>query len=242
MYLRLMKPSAEIGPWPELARLAKTIAAGRSLRSLRARIEHTLSQSGQSAKTPSITTISKILSGHSVEPANLEIFALGLGVDPGPLFVAMDRIYKSGDSLPDIDPLSLIGLTVDTSALSHIPFFPGGASASAERLRDGDVPPETADEVIPAHLRAIRVYGPCMEPYYSDGDIVFVHETDTASDGDVVIATVDLNNVQCKVYRCGKNSAHLEPTNGEGIIESPRFRIAGIVVGFYRPMKRIGAK
>lgn len=140
------------------------------------------------------------------------------------------------------DPLSWIGPDVDVSGLRHIPFFPAGASAGMDRIRDGHIPPETAADVLPNNVRTIQVHGDCMHPHYEDGDIVFVNETDRAADGDKVIALVDMTARTCKVFRAGDPKSgrrpYLEPTNGEGKIETPRFRVHGVVIGFYRGEKR----
>jgi SOS-response transcriptional repressor LexA len=52
-----------------------------------------------------------------------------------------------------------------------------------------------------------------------------------------VIALVDWGGITCKVLR-QNGMRYLEPSNGEGRIPADRFRILGIVVGFFRRERR----
>ncbi len=76
-----------------------------------------------------------------------------------------------------------------------------------------------------------------MLPFYENGDVLLVRETDAAEPGDKVIALVDGSGITCKIY--GRNgNPWLEPTNGESRIEYNRFRIIGIVDALIRPERK----
>ena len=132
------------------------------------------------------------------------------------------------------DLLSQIGPDVDISAIADIRLSPFLVSAG-----DGFVPPEpgleheTIESILPGQIRAIRVTGDCMAPLYQDGDVVFVREQGNAENGNKVIALVDDDKLNCKVYRTN-GEAYLEPKNGEGRIPASRFHILGVVVGVFR--------
>lgn len=135
----------------------------------------------------------------------------------------------------DADDLALIGPDVDIAALRSMRLFslPASADPSALPVCEDRAEHEHLGKEIEDGVRAIRVRGDCMEPFYRDGDILFVREQSTAENGQRVIARVDDEHLNCKVYRAN-GSAYLEPTNGEGRIEAPRFEIRGVVVGYYR--------
>lgn len=160
---------------------------------------------------------------------------------PGAMKAADYKIVSVADNASD--PLLRIGQNVPLDVFQHIPFSPGTVTGSMERLGEGDDYSHerlTVAEVLPNDVRAIRIAGDSMEPFYKEGDIVFVHETKEAHDGDVVIALVGLTGITCKVFRNPMDGgvAYLEPYNGEGSIKFPDFIIVGIVVGFYRNTRR----
>ena len=67
-----------------------------------------------------------------------------------------------------------------------------------------------------------------------DGDNLVVKKTDTATDGDIVVALVNGKDMTVKRWRDQDGSAWLEPANPE--YESVRgdVRVVGLVVGLFR--------
>lgn len=219
------------GPYPELARLVREVLGDLSARVAARR-------SGVN-----YLTISNMAQGERGSMSSIIRFANGFRRDPNPLLIAAGWPAIDGAQsqveMAGADPLSLVGPDVDISPLAAVPHAFGSASASTERQKEASDDPYATFgiEALPGDVRSIRVDGDCMEPLYCDGDVLFVQETDQAANGDTVIALLDNFSVTCKVYRTN-GKAYLEPTNGEGKIEAGRFRIVGVVVGYYRRMKR----
>ena len=100
--------------------------------------------------------------------------------------------------------------------------------AGFERLTSNDE--ETSEPVRIGPVRAMRIRNDCMLPMLAAGDIVFVTPAETVKDGDIVIAAVDILSRMCKRIRIPADGpSYLEPINGEGIIEEPRFTVLGVV-------------
>ncbi len=133
------------------------------------------------------------------------------------------------------DPLSRIGRDVDTSQFSRLPLATGRASAGAEVLTAETEETEQLGDVIRGDVRTICVDGDCMEPFFRNGDILFVQRSDTAENGQTVVAVFNGESVACKVYRNTNEGEFLEATNGKYPRISGDFRIVGIVKGSYRP-------
>jgi repressor LexA len=69
------------------------------------------------------------------------------------------------------------------------------------------------------------------------GDVVVIRKTDTADNGQIVVALVDDNEVTLKRLRRGKNSIALEPANTKHkpqIFPSDRVKVQGRLVGLLR--------
>lgn len=69
------------------------------------------------------------------------------------------------------------------------------------------------------------------------GDVVIIRKTDTAENGQIVVALVDDNEVTLKRLRRGKNSIALEPANAKHkpqIFPSGRVKVQGRLVGLLR--------
>ncbi len=80
------------------------------------------------------------------------------------------------------------------------------AGEDYEMLRVDDSVPEDADY-------AVHISGDSMEPYIQDGETVFVKETETLSDGDVGIFSVN-GEMYCKQYYLdGERNLHLLSAN-----------------------------
>ena len=84
----------------------------------------------------------------------------------------------------------------------------------------------------------LRIVGDSMSPRIMDGDLVLVHQQDSAKDGDIVIALVD-DEATCKVLKKSAWGVSLVPFNssyapfvyaGE---EADRLHIVGKVIGSY---------
>lgn len=69
------------------------------------------------------------------------------------------------------------------------------------------------------------------------GDVVIIRKTDTAENGQIVVALVDDNEVTLKRLRRGKNSIALEPANTKHkpqIFPSDKVKVQGRLVGLLR--------
>jgi SOS-response transcriptional repressor LexA len=219
---------------PGLAEQVRALLGPLSSRAAAARtgISHATIAAMERGARPSMDSILKFARGFDVDP-NLLLAAAGY--DPLPVPAAAVGVSAAG--WPD-DPLAGIGREVDVQALARVPLAPGAVSANIKRVKEPlDAPPQTLGDALPGQVRAIRVEGDCMEPFYQHGDVLLVRESDDAHNGDKVIALVDWDGITCKVLR--QNGArYLEPTNGDGRIAGDRFRILGIVVGYFRRERR----
>lgn len=227
------------GAYPELARLVRQTLGRLSSRAAagRAGVSH--------------ATIATMARGERVSVEALLRFAHGFNCDPAPLLAAAgypplvaSAAAPAGarsSSAVHEDPLLMVGTEADLSVLASVPMAAGAVSANLVRVKEPvDAPPSTLGEALPGQVRAIRVDGDCMEPFYESGDVLLVRETGEAASGDKVIALVDWGGVTCKVFRGanGGGLGYLEPADGGGRIEADRFRILGVVVGFYRSERR----
>ena len=112
----------------------------------------------------------------------------------------------------------------------------GEAILAIENIEDYiDVTP---DMFYPKADFFLKVQGPSMQNIgIMDGDLLAVHKTNIAENGEIVVALIDENEVTLKKFRSFKNSIALEPSNknfktrifGEG-----RVRIQGKLVGLIR--------
>lgn len=149
-----------------------------------------------------------------------------------------DEAFLFGETQPPYDLLSLIGPTINIDPLRRVPHALGKASADpGEGFEALGETYGTLGDILPNPSRSIEVRGDCMLPYYQDGDILLVREQVSAVPGEKVIALVDGREITCKVFRMN-GKPWLEPTNGEGKIEAPRFRLLGVVDALIRPEKR----
>ena len=178
----------------------------------------------------SYATISTMAKGDRAGYDTTMAVAVGLNGDPETLLKA------SGYELPtpkavDPDPIGSLGSDIDISVLNTVPYSDDiAATASPLGEADGGVPTETLADILPGETRAIRVKGNCMEPYFSNGDIVLIRATDAASSGDTVIATLENGTVTCKTYRKEGLLRRLVDAEGNGV-EAQDFKIHGIVEG-----------
>ncbi len=85
---------------------------------------------------------------------------------------------------------------------------------------------------------ALEVDGDSMvEAGIWSGDVVVIRKTDTAENGQIVVALVDDNEVTLKRLRRGKNSIALEPANTKykpQIFPTDRVKVQGRLVGLLR--------
>lgn len=101
--------------------------------------------------------------------------------------------------------------------------------ANLERLTPND---ETFSEPVElgGFARVMRIRHECMAPLLHPGDVIYITSPETANDGDIVIAAVDIFTRTCKVLRAPYDApSYLEPLNGEGVITEERFTILGVV-------------
>lgn len=77
-----------------------------------------------------------------------------------------------------------------------------------------------------------------IEAHIEDGDVVVVERTETARDGDTVIALVDDAEATLKIFRSQADGrVRLEPRNETLkplVFEASRVRVQGTVVGVLR--------
>lgn len=221
-----------VGPYPELAQRVRALLGPLSSRAAAARtgVSH--------------ATIVALTRGARVSVESLLKFAHGFGVPPDVLLKAagyppLPPPRAAVSVLDEDDPLRGIGGAVDLDLLARIPLAPGSVSANLLRVQEPlDAPALSLGEALPGGVRAIRVEGDCMQPFYQSGDVLLVRESDGAQNGDKVIALVDWGGITCKLLRENGGPRYLEPTNGDGKITADRFRILGIVVGFFRRERR----
>jgi hypothetical protein len=176
-------------------------------------------------------TIASLAHGDPPSATSILKFANGMN-GSAKLLLELSGLPAVGDQ--GEDPLSRIGPDADIAGLGQIPLadFPASAGAGS-MVPDTEVEQNTLESELPGELRAIRVVGECMEPRYCDGDILLIREQKHAENGQRVIALVDDDTLNCKVYRTN-GEAYLEPTNGEGRIPAHRFKIVGVVAAVLR--------
>ena len=183
----------------------------------------------------SVESLLKFAQGFGVQP---DALLQAAGYPPLPPPAAAARAAPNGSAMDEEDLLLHVGANVDLGLLNRIPMAPGSVSANLSRVQEPlDAPALSLGEALPGGVRAIRVEGECMQPFYQSGDVLLVRESDDARNGDKVIALVDWGGITCKVLR-ENGSRYLEPTNGDGKITADRFRVLGIVVGFFRRERR----
>ncbi len=86
----------------------------------------------------------------------------------------------------------------------------------------------------------LTVYGDSMEPFYYDGDWVYVKKQPVAENGEHVVARID-DKVTIKIYQLLDHTIILRPANpAYNIISSPNIRVIGIVQGHTSWRKRGG--
>ncbi len=219
------------GPHPELARQVRALLGPLSSRAAAGRtgVSHATIVAMTRGARVSVESLLKFAQGFRTPPDAL-LKAAGYPPLPPP-----PRVFV----LDEDDPLGNVGGAVDLGLLARIPMAPGSVSANLTRVQEPlDAPPLSLGEALPGGVRAIRVEGDCMRPFYQSGDVLLVRESDDARNGDKVIALVDWGGITCKVLRENGGPRYLEPTNGDGKITADRFRILGIVVGFFRRERR----
>lgn len=143
---------------------------------------------------------------------------------------SIEKLFSGMD-----DPLARIGPDVDVRQFTRLPMATGRASAGEGALTGTGEETEQFGDVIKGDVRTICVDGSCMEPFYHNGDILFVLRSDTAANGEIVVAVFNGESVACKVYRNTDEGEFLETTNGKYPKITGDFRIVGVVKGSYRP-------
>jgi hypothetical protein len=190
------------------------------------------------------STIAQMLSGHRTSEDSLRSVAEAYGGDAEKLLSlfgyirfaddAEDVTQFGGVAVATSDPLASLGTSVDIGALGSIPYSDDVyASANTNGHGSEGTAEETLAEVLPGGLRAIRVKGRCMEPFYFSGDIVMIKPTQTAVNGDIIVATMSNGSVMCKRYRKDGLIHWLEDADGNSV-EAQDFTIHGIVKGLIR--------
>lgn len=179
------------------------------------------------------STLSRLLRGFSVSGSSIAAFAAGLGCDVN----AMRRAAGLEEISPRRrDPLEAYGQIVDAAPYLYALSDVKPASAGVRRVVTVDAP---GMDMAPGHpVRAVLVYGGCMEPWLQDGDVALVLPPDAATDGDVVVAVVDLAEPVCKRLRVSGGTSWLEPINGEDVIPESRFLVTGVVRHKVSPLRR----
>ena len=119
-----------------------------------------------------------------------------------------DALGVSADWLLGKEEISDVRLTKDE--LSKIPVL-GSVAAGVPIYAQEDVIGSVLVED-PEGMFALRVKGDSMSPRIMDGDLVIVHQQDTAEDGELVIALVG-DEATCKVLRKSAWGISLVPFN-----------------------------
>ncbi len=209
------------GRYPELAREMRQLLAGMSAR--------------QAARKTGVNyaTLSLMLLGDRASMESTVKIAAAFSVDANRLLQlsAFPTVHP-----PLADPLRRLGRAVDPAPLSEVTLTPGKVGATPRKA--GVAPYGRVGERLPEPVRAVEVEGDGMQPFFQDGDILFVHESAEAKNGNTVLALIDYDAILCRTLRqSGTGAPYLEASRGEGNgqrIEAERFRILGIVIGFYR--------
>ena len=120
--------------------------------------------------------------------------------------------------------------------LRLLPVYLQPASAGTGQWLDDDAQEMTeVDESVPAKAEfGVRIAGDSMEPRFVNGQTVWVKAAQDASNGDIVLCTLN-DQGYCKKLRKDKNGIALISLNKKyapiPVREEDEFRIAGIVVG-----------
>ncbi len=112
------------------------------------------------------------------------------------------------------------------------------AGQPIEAVLDNETITVPADMVRGKKAFALQVKGASMiDENISDGDYIIVEQTETANNGDVVVALVDGENATLKRFYREREHIRLEPANPEAeviVIRNRPFKIQGIVIGLLR--------
>lgn len=188
--------------------------------------------------------IGNILAGGKASARTLEDLAHGLSVPAKPLLDAAG-LAPTGRRVGDRGPfLDTWGEEIDAGPLAGALRDVRTVGAGSIRMVEAEVPGEDFAAVGP--LRAWRIVGDCMAPVLLEGDEILVAPAESAVDGSVVVAAVDLFYVTCKRLRVQGARSWLEPINGEERIEEDRFEVVGVVhrvlraPGSFFPERRAG--
>jgi transcriptional regulator with XRE-family HTH domain len=228
-----LKVSDDIDKDVSLAGLLKEAIRGRSVR--RVEIMTGVAKS----------TVSKLLNGGMTTARTLEDLAHGLNIPVKPLLDAAG-LAPTGRRVGDRGPfLDAWGVEVDAAPLAMALRDVRAVGAGSMRLVEAEAPGEDLASVV-GPLRAWKIIGDCMAPVLLEGDEILVAPAESAIDGSVVVAAVDLFYVTCKRLRIQGAKSWLEPINGEERIEESRFEVVGVVhrvlraPGSFFPERRVG--
>lgn len=155
-----------------------------------------------------------------------------------------DRLNKDGQqkALEYIDLLIRSGLYTIQEPLTEIipirtlPLYHISVSAGTGQFLDSDhYDMIEVDENVPIHANfGVRISGDSMEPQFSDGQIVWVHQQQTIDDGEIGIFIYN-GDAYCKKYKTDCNGVYLISLNQEyapiQIAENDELRVFGKVVG-----------
>jgi len=148
--------------------------------------------------------------------------------------LGVDAAWLSGEG-PDGDPFELLE---NDSRFQAIPVV-GRVAAGAPIFAIENQVDTIMVQDNRTGLFGLRVVGDSMSPRIMDGDLVLVHQQDTADDGDIIIALVD-DEATCKVIKKSAWGVSLVPFNSsyapfvytEREAEE-RMHIVGKVIGSY---------
>jgi len=127
----------------------------------------------------------------------------------GPTYEPQLKLYPKGEKTPGVPILSKVPAGPPNAwyASEHISAFPH----LEDYLRQGEFD------------FALHVEGDSMYPYLFDGDLVVVSPTTACSEGDVVVARMDGDEITVKRIKTGKGWVRLVPENPKyEIIETPK--------------------
>lgn len=193
-------------------------------------------------------TIANMAHGDPTTPESIHKFVTGIGGDEARLCVLAGHLPPQmkrdliGQDDPSAgkgaqaqlgDPLHQIGADIDVSGLLSIASTEINASADPNTdIGEGGQDEIETRDLLPQFDRTIRVKGDCMQPYYQNGDILFIRLSSAPDPGATVVAEME-GAVLCKQYRRDSRGPYLEATNGGARIRKD-FRIIGTVEGFFR--------
>lgn len=136
---------------------------------------------------------------------------------------------------------ALKGIPVERGDVAELPLMGRiAAGVPIEAIGDGD----TSVAVPGMMLRgrgnhyALEVRGDSMiEAGINDGDVVVIRESQTAENGEIVVAKIDDQDVTLKRYRRRGGTIALEPANADYVVQTypeERVQIQGKLVGLIR--------